>query len=159
VIEIEMLRTMVDYHHALYDKLWDSIMLVTDEQFAEPLAYSRGSIRDQMVHVANTDARWLRGLQEDPTARSLRFDPAEYGTRERALALWEEVSAELAAYVSDLDRQAVAHILAGIGAPVWQVLLHVVNHGTDHRAQILRALYDLGVPTFDQDLILYLRAK
>ena len=28
---------------------------------------------------------------------------------------------------------------------VWQVLLHVVNHGTDHRAQVLRILNDLGV--------------
>jgi uncharacterized damage-inducible protein DinB len=36
------------------------------------------------------------------------------------------------------------------------VLLHVANHGTDHRAQLLRALHDFGAPTFDQDLILYL---
>lgn len=38
----------------------------------------------------------------------------------------------------------------------WQVLLHVVNHGTDHRAQILRILHDFGAPTFDQDLMGYL---
>jgi uncharacterized damage-inducible protein DinB len=29
----------------------------------------------------------------------------------------------------------------------WQVLLHVVNHGTDHRAQLLRSLNDLGLAT------------
>jgi len=159
VIEIEMLRTMVEYHHALYDQVWDSIMQLTDEQFVAPLAYSRGSIRDQMVYMANTDARWLRGLQEDPTARSLHFDPDAYATRERALALWEEVAAELAEHVAALDEEAVAHVLVGIDAPAWQVVLHVVNHGTDHRAQILRALYDLGAPTFDQDLILYLRTR
>jgi uncharacterized damage-inducible protein DinB len=38
---------------------------------------------------------------------------------------------------------------------VWQVLLHVVNHGTDHRAQILRQLNDLGVETKWQDYIFY----
>jgi len=38
---------------------------------------------------------------------------------------------------------------------VWQVLLHVVNHGTDHRAQILRVLNDLGVKTTSQDYIFY----
>ena len=38
---------------------------------------------------------------------------------------------------------------------VWQVLLHVVNHATDHRAQILRALNDLGVETAYQDYIFY----
>ena len=38
---------------------------------------------------------------------------------------------------------------------VWQVLLHVVNHGTDHRAQLLRSLNDLGVETTWQDYIFY----
>ena len=39
---------------------------------------------------------------------------------------------------------------------VWQVLLHVANHGTDHRAQLLRFLNDLGVKTTSQDYIFYI---
>ena len=42
--------------------------------------------------------------------------------------------------------------------PVWQILLHVVNHATDHRAQTLRLLDQLGAPTFEQDFMLYLYA-
>jgi uncharacterized damage-inducible protein DinB len=38
---------------------------------------------------------------------------------------------------------------------LWQVLLHVGNHGTDHRAQLLRLLNDLGVKTGPQDYIFY----
>ena len=38
---------------------------------------------------------------------------------------------------------------------VWQVLLHVINHGTDHRAQLLRLLNDMGVETLYQDYIFY----
>ncbi|HET6597799.1 MAG TPA: DinB family protein [Anaerolineales bacterium] len=38
---------------------------------------------------------------------------------------------------------------------LWQVLLHVANHGTDHRAQLLRQLNDLGVKTEYQDYIFY----
>jgi uncharacterized damage-inducible protein DinB len=38
---------------------------------------------------------------------------------------------------------------------LWQVLLHVVNHGTDHRAQLLRLINDLGVKTVSQDYIFY----
>jgi uncharacterized damage-inducible protein DinB len=41
---------------------------------------------------------------------------------------------------------------------VWQVLLHVVNHGTDHRAQILRLLNDLGGYTEYQDYIIHVYA-
>jgi uncharacterized damage-inducible protein DinB len=39
---------------------------------------------------------------------------------------------------------------------LWQVLLHVANHGTDHRAQILRLLNDLGLNTGPQDYIFYI---
>ena len=39
---------------------------------------------------------------------------------------------------------------------LWQALLHVANHGTDHRAQILRLLHDLGVETVSQDYIFYI---
>lgn len=38
---------------------------------------------------------------------------------------------------------------------VWQVLLHVVNHGTDHRSQLLRVLNDLDIKTAAQDYIFY----
>jgi len=38
----------------------------------------------------------------------------------------------------------------------WQVLIHVANHATDHRAQLLRVLHDLGVETKSQDYIFYI---
>lgn len=38
---------------------------------------------------------------------------------------------------------------------LWQVLLHVVNHGTDHRSQLLRLLNDLRVKTTSQDYIFF----
>ena len=36
-----------------------------------------------------------------------------------------------------------------------ETLLHVVNLGTDHRAQVLRVLHDLGADTRYQDYIFY----
>jgi uncharacterized damage-inducible protein DinB len=43
-----------------------------------------------------------------------------------------------------------------MGDPRWAILLHLVNHGTDHRATVLEKLTDLGAPTFDQDFIFWL---
>jgi uncharacterized damage-inducible protein DinB len=42
---------------------------------------------------------------------------------------------------------------------VWQVLFHVLNHGTDHRAQVLSMLAQLGVSGYAQDYYLYLLGK
>ncbi len=38
---------------------------------------------------------------------------------------------------------------------LWQILFHVINHGTDHRAQILRQLNDMGIQTTSQDYLFY----
>ncbi len=53
----------------------------------------------------------------------------------------------------------MTRIPIGMNEPAWQVILHVVNHGTDHRAQVLRVLHDIGAPTFNQDLIIHLWQK
>jgi uncharacterized damage-inducible protein DinB len=39
----------------------------------------------------------------------------------------------------------------------WELLIHVVNHATDHRAQILAMLHHhFGVKTIEHDMIFYL---
>jgi uncharacterized damage-inducible protein DinB len=155
----EIFRTLIDYHYALYDRVWDSIMQLGDEQFVQDVAFSHGSIRNQIVHVAVVDARWLLGLKEDPGARAFNLSPADYATRDSAHALWDRTAREVTDYVAGLGEADLARTPRGMGGPTWQILAHVVNHGTDHRAQILRALHEFGAPTFDQDLILHLWAR
>jgi uncharacterized damage-inducible protein DinB len=150
------IRAMIKYNYALYRRVWESIAYLSDEQFVQEIDYSHGSIRNHVVHVATVDGRWLRGLQELPTARQFNLNPSDYVTRESARAAWEATAQDVADYVASLDDAGLERQPQGMYGPVWQVLAHMVNHGTDHRAQILRALHDLGAPTFDQDLILYL---
>ena len=155
-MESEILRTLVAYNYALYYRVWDSIMTLSDEQFVADIEYSHGSIRNQIVHVATVDSRWLQGLKEQPGARAFNLEPADYPSRNSARELWDTTSKQVTDYVASLDEASLAQISQGMGGPVWHVVVHLVNHGTDHRAQILRALYDFGAPTFDQDLVLYL---
>ena len=73
------------------------------------------------------------------------WDSIEQKMREYLAALRDEMLFEKPIKEPDEDRDLI----------VWQVRLHVVNHGTDHRAQILRLLNDLGVETTYQDFIFY----
>lgn len=156
---VEVVRAMMDYNYTLHRRVWDSIAALSDEQFTLSVPYSHGSIRDQMVHLATTDGRWLRGLQEQPDARAYRHNPADYPTRDSARALCDDVAAEVMAYVNTLDETAAYHQPAGMPMTVWQTLLHLANHGTDHRSQVLRVLHDFGAPTFDQDLAFYFMGR
>ena len=153
---VNALQTLIYYNYALYGRVWRSIEALSDDQFVADIDYSHGSVRNQMVHVATVDARWLRGLTEQPDARTFALNPADYPTRASVRELWDSTENEVKAYVTSLTDEDVGRVPQGLGGPVWHVLVHLVNHGTDHRAQILRALHDFDAPTFDQDLVLYL---
>lgn len=153
---LQQIQTMIEYNYALYDQVWESVMNLTDEQFTQDAAYAHGSVRDQLIHVAVVDRRWIRGLEGDPDARAYNVDAAAYPTRKAAHVYFQEAAAKAKAYVAKLDEAALAEEKPGIPMPQWQVLLHIANHGTDHRAQVLRTLHDLGAPTFPQDLIIHL---
>ena len=68
------------------------------------------------------------------------------------------------AYVAGLDDEALNRPLtyrntAGqpFTMPLWQILAHVVNHGTQHRAEVAHVLTGHGYSPGDVDLIVYLR--
>ena len=74
-------------------------------------------------------------------------------------ARWDTVEQNMRDYLANLRDEQLFEKPFADGEDkdliLWQVLLHVVNHGTDHRAQLLRLLNDLGVKTESQDYIFY----
>jgi uncharacterized damage-inducible protein DinB len=155
----ETIRTYFEYHIEMTRRVWESTHQLSEAQFVAEIPHSRGSVRNQMVHLATTDARWVRGLQGQPGGRELKFNPADYPTIQSAEKLWENVVKETLAYLNSLTEADLIATPAGMRGPVWQVLVHLANHGTDHRAQVLRALHDFGAPTFDQDFIMYMWSR
>ncbi len=54
---LDLIQTMIEYDIAMTRQVWESISEITDEQFLQDEGYSRGSIRNLMVHLASTDHR------------------------------------------------------------------------------------------------------
>ncbi len=145
---------LFDYHFALNHKVWDqSICTLTGEQFVQDLPYSIGSIRNQTVHMMSVDERWFSGLRG--VARPDFLDPAAFPDRPAVRAYWDTVEMQMRDVLKGLtDEQIEAPFAPELAT--WQMLLHLVNHGTDHRAQMLAMLNSLGAPTFSQDYLHYL---
>ena len=154
---LENIRPYIDYHIALTRQVWECIAQITDEQFLQEDAYSRGSIRNLMVHLASVDRRWLAGLKNLPDVGHLQFE--DYPDRASAHAAFESVAQDLADYVAALSVTELEQPPAGIPSPRMLVLMHMVNHGTDHRATVLQRLDEFGAPTFGQDFILWLWSR
>ena len=116
-----------------------------------------GSIRNQVVHMLNIDDRWFSGLRAEPLPGFI--NPVYYAKKDKIRAKWDEVEARMRAYLGDLRDDMLFQHPFGDDMQLWQVLIHVANHGTDHRAQLLRLLNEAGIKTFPQDYFFYMIGK
>ena len=158
-MNVNAFRHFYNYHFAENRRMWDSyVTLLSYEQFAQTVNYSHGSVREHIVHLMSVDEAWFSELQNIEPLEP--FSSSGEDDREAIRVYWDKVEQRMRGYLATLGDTGLA--TKPIKEPeedreliVWQVLLHVVNHGTDHRAQLLRLLNDLGVKTTSQDYIFY----
>ena len=151
-------RHLYEYHFAENRVTWEKyIMPLTQEQFIQRVDYSLGSLRNHIVHLTEVDNIWfseLAGLT-DPAIPFMEATDDRTKIRQH----WDAVEAMMRDYLAGLRDEILRAkpivLEEDKDLAVWQVLLHVVNHGTDHRAQMLRLLHDLGAKTVSQDYIFF----
>jgi uncharacterized damage-inducible protein DinB len=68
-------------------------------------------------------------------------------------ARWEAEWATVDAWLQTLTDGSIANVREGV--PVWQLLVHVVNHGTQHRAEAAALLTAEGRSPGELDLFDY----
>jgi uncharacterized damage-inducible protein DinB len=156
-MDADAFRHFYGYHFGENRAIWDKwITALTPQQFTQHSTYSRGSVRDQVVHLMSVDDAWFSGLRGVENAEE---PPADLDDRDLIRAHWDGVEQRMRDYLARLRDDMLADKPFADEEDkdliVWQVLLHVVNHGTDHRAQLLRQLNDLGIETKSQDYIFY----
>jgi uncharacterized damage-inducible protein DinB len=162
-MNIDVIRMLYDYNYRAHRRVWDEcIMALTDDQFKQPVPYSIGSLHQQVVHTISAEWIWFSRLCGISPTAMLQAD--DYPTRDIIREKWDSVEAVVRDYLgatSDahleetFDYQQTNGVLRQDKR--LDILLHVINHGTDHRAQMLRILHDFGAPTIEQDIIFYLR--
>jgi uncharacterized damage-inducible protein DinB len=133
---------------------------LTPQQFKLDLGYSVGSIWSQLAHMMAVEHWWFTFLAEK---RIDLLDEADYPTLDELRQQWDDVESYVLAYLEsvteqELTREVKPDFWDDDESPVavWQALLQVANHSTDHRAQTLAGLHKLGAPTVAQDYLSYL---
>jgi uncharacterized damage-inducible protein DinB len=141
--------------------VWDYVMKLTDDQFYRPNTYSLGSVHEQVVHMMTVQEVWLARIHGQQLSMAVG---ADFPQRDQIRAHWDTVEDAWRSYLARLDepelrRVVVARTSRGdvFEEVVWEILLHVVNHTTDHRAQLLAAMHAAGGETVAQDWIFFSR--
>ena len=155
------LRVLYTYNFWAYQQVWDRIKKLDEEKFTEDIGYSWGSLRNHFVHVASVDTRWFARVRGHVVPDKL--NPEDFSTLADVERLWDVTYRDLNPVIESMVDaklyESITYTARGqqYTQPAWKILLHVLNHGTDHRAQMLYTLDKLGGETFEQDFIYYLR--
>jgi uncharacterized damage-inducible protein DinB len=162
MLSLDYIRMIWDYNYWGHHKLLNSLMTVSAEDFAKPIPYSIGSLNEQVVHTMWAEALWLTRIKGQPR---VEFGAKDYASLPAVRQYWTLIESDWRNYIAsltenDLDR-SIEVVQKKTGQTyndgLSQILLHLVNHGTDHRAQMLRIIHDFGGETFEQDMIYYFR--
>ena len=141
-----------------------AVEALTAEQFTKPLGSSFTSVRDTLAHLCGVEWVWLERMQ----GRSPSAIPAatEYANVAALRERWTQIEKHWLEYVSRLDQAELDEELdyktLSFGAsrdPRWQMMQHVVNHGTYHRGQVITMLRQLGAKGASTDLISFYRER
>lgn len=133
---------------------------VSPEHLRRDAGISFGSLFGTMVHILGSQRRWL--------ARFSGHAPAHIPTQDDFPDLiswihaWEETASEVEAFLAALTDEQLAAPLTWVDSegatltrPLWQPVLHLVNHTSYHRGQIVSLLRQMGYPSPSTDLIRY----
>jgi uncharacterized damage-inducible protein DinB len=159
------LRFLIDYHYWARDRVLDALATITPEQFIRPLGNSFSSARDTVAHICAAERTWitrLKGEKAQEFPKADRFPDVDAARRE-----WVELENDMRAQLARLGPNAVERTfeyrdLRGNDQSdvLWQMLQHVVNHGTYHRGQITTMLRQLdAAPPKSMDLIAFYRER
>ena len=159
------LKTLLDFHYWARDRVFAALEPLTPEQYTRDMGSSFRSVRDTVVHIYSADWIWYRRWRgESPSARIPgEAFPDVAGLRDA----WQTLEGQVRAHVASLDADGIERVteyrlLNGQpgASPFWQMLQHVVNHGTYHRGQVTTMLRQLGAaPPKDLDLIAFYRER
>lgn len=156
---LEGIRELYAYGAWANARILNTAAQLTGEQFTAQQDGS-GSIRDTLVHTASAQWLWLERWRG--TSPVGLWDPAEFPNVAALRRRWDEVEAATSEYVATLRKPDLVRVVSYVNFqgetwayPLWQQLLHQVNHATQHRSEAALLLTRLGYSPGWLDLLVY----
>jgi uncharacterized damage-inducible protein DinB len=135
---------------------------LTPEQFLAPAPFSHGGLRATLLHILTAEWIWRNRWAGHSPSELLSAD--EFPTFEMLRRRWQTEETLLLTFVGNVSEEALdrsVHYTTTSGKPcenvLWQLMLHLVNHGTQHRSEAAILLTEYGYSPGDLDLIVFLR--
>lgn len=162
----ELLLQYARYNEWANSRIINVIRSLSAPQAEQEIVSSFPTIQKTAIHIWSSEYMWLQrmNLVERPEWVQNSFD----GSLVEALDAWQKASADLIAFVAkQYNDAAFTHVVQYYSLKkepfkneVGKILMHVFNHATYHRGQLITMLRQVGVEKIPPtDFIVYTREK
>ena len=152
------IRFLFDYDHWATSRILDALESdgpIDEVTWSATNAIDRRGLGGILVHAIGAHQRWRHGLSgSSDTPRPERGALSQPASLRRS---WAKEWAALDAWLATLDDAWLE--MTDEGVPYWQMLAHVVNHGTQHRAEAAALLTAAGRSPGDIDMMDFAEEK
>jgi len=158
-MEADYFRMLYDYGYWARDRLLAAADGLPDAEFVRPNGFTYGSIRGVMSHALIAETVFGARFRGEPPASPPK--PEDITSVALLRKLWEADGEKMRGFLETLRDDSMHHMVQTRRGdlPLWQLLAHVANHGTQHRSEAAEMLTQIGRSPGDLDLMQYLLAK
>ena len=142
-------------------RVLDATAQVPAAQLVEPAPVSHGSLLGTLVHVLSCEREW-RVLCQEGDWPSAMLTVADFPTLSALRERWAMEAESMRVFIDgfhDEDLDGLVRYTDDEGTahedPLWHVLVHVVNHGTQFRSEAAVVLTEAGHSPGSLDLVGY----
>jgi uncharacterized damage-inducible protein DinB len=154
------LQRLLDYGSWANRKLVRAAATLSTDDFKREAAGSHGGVRGTLTHIMSAEWVWLERFKGVSPTRGL--DEGEFQNVLQLRERWKAIETHRDAWFDSLRERDLVEILRyhsldgkAYGAPLWQLVQHVVNHGSYHRGAVAHMLRQCGGKPPSTDLLFY----
>ncbi|MGH2541442.1 MAG: DinB family protein [Ardenticatenaceae bacterium] len=157
----EFIFTLYQYNRWANHRILDTAAHLDPDQFIARVRGSFDSVRDTLVHTMSAEWIWLSRWQG--VSPSALFDPADYSDLSTLRERWVQIEQDTQSFVAAQDEDRLTRVISYTNTqgerysyPLWQMMVHQINHGTQHRSEVATMLTQFGHSPGWLDLLVYL---
>lgn len=136
---------------------------INDTQWNEEIVSSFNSIRETVLHIISAENAWLQRFHKKVHVEWIQS--TFMGTKDEHIALWKKTSMAVKDFIDAFDEKELNTKLdfkrlngKAYSMPYYQLFVHVVNHATYHRGQLVTMLRQAEYTNVSStDLLAYYR--
>lgn len=139
-MQISEIKVLFQYNYWANKRILSTAEKITPGQFSKPDNVSWGSLHGTFVHIMEAEEAW-RVMCQSSNINYEEMTPDNYPTIEAIRTRWDKVERDMVAYLDSLTDEDLSGIISydvrgkTRTRVLWHCLLHVVNHGTQHRSE------------------------